>query len=48
VISRLPIQTTDTNRERLRGTLNGGGKSVELETSVGNITIKSSAEVAER
>ena len=48
VVSRLPIQTTEADRDRLHGTLNGGGKSVRLETSVGNITIKSAAELAER
>ena len=44
VVSRLPIQTSDVRqeypREHLRGTLNGGGKSVLLQTSAGNITIK--------
>ena len=48
VVSRLPIQTTEADRDRLRGTLNGGGKSVRLETSAGNITIKPSAELAGR
>ena len=48
VVSRLPIQATEADREKLRGTLNGGGKSVRLETSVGNITIKSAAELAGR
>lgn len=48
VVSRLPIQTTEADRDRLLGTLNGGGKSVRLETSAGNITIKSAAELAER
>jgi len=40
VVSRLPIQTSDVHREHLRGTLNGGGKSVTLGTSAGNITIQ--------
>jgi len=48
VVSRLSIQASDANRERLRGTLNGGGRSVQLETSVGNITIKPSSELAGR
>ena len=49
VVSRLPIQTSDVQREHLRGTLNGGGKSVRLETSAGNITIKPfSEELANR
>ena len=47
VVSRLPIQVSDSRRAHLRGKLNGGGKSVRLETSVGNITIKPlSGEVA--
>lgn len=49
VVSRLPLQVTDVRREHLRGMLNGGGKSVLLETSAGTITIKaSSQEVANR
>jgi hypothetical protein len=40
VVSRLPIQASDVHRQHLRGTLNGGGKSVRLETSAGNIVIK--------
>jgi hypothetical protein len=48
VVSRLPIQASQADREKLRGTLNGGGKSVRLETSAGDITIKSAAELAER
>ena len=40
VVSQLPIQASDSHRQHLRGTLNGGGKSVHLETSAGNITIK--------
>lgn len=40
VVSRLPIQASNVHREHLRGTLNGGGKSVRLGTSAGNITIK--------
>ena len=43
VVSRLPIETIDGGREHLRGKLNGGGKSVRLNTSAGNITITSSA-----
>lgn len=49
VVSHLPFQTTLADREHLRGTLNGGGKSVRLGTSVGNITITPAAgEVANR
>lgn len=49
VESRLPFQGLEANREHLRGSLNGGGKSVRLETSAGSITIKStSEEVAHR
>jgi DUF4097 and DUF4098 domain-containing protein YvlB len=48
VVSKLPIQTTDANREHLRGTLNGGGKSVHLSTSAGNITISAPREVAQQ
>ena len=49
VVSRLPIQTTDVHREHLRGTLNGGGRSVRLGTSAGNIIIEpSSQELAHR
>ena len=43
IVSRLPIETTDGGREHLHGKLNGGGKSVRLETSAGNITIKPSS-----
>ena len=49
IFSRLPLETANVGRERLRGKLNGGGKSVELKTSVGNITIEpSSSEIAGR
>jgi hypothetical protein len=49
IFSRLPLEASDFNREHLRGTMNGGGKSVKLETSAGNITIKpSSSEIASR
>ena len=53
VVSRLPIQASDVHqedvREHLHGTLNGGGKSVRLGTSAGNITIKPiSEELANR
>jgi Toastrack DUF4097 len=47
IFSRLPLETGDVDREHLRGKLNGGGKSVRLKTSVGNITIEpSSSEIA--
>jgi hypothetical protein len=48
VVSRLPIQASDVRRQHLRGTLNGGGKSVRLATSAGNITIKPNSELANR
>jgi len=49
IFNRLPLETTDIDSEHLRGKLNGGGKSVKLETSAGNITIKpSSSEIASR
>ena len=49
IFNRLPLETTDVDNEHLRGKLNGGGKSVKLETSAGNITIKpSSSEIASR
>jgi DUF4097 and DUF4098 domain-containing protein YvlB len=49
VFSRLPLETSDVAKEHLRGKLNGGGKSVKLETSAGNITIQpSSSEIASR
>jgi len=45
----LPLTESESKRERLRGKLNGGGKSVVLETSAGSITLKSaSSQVAER
>jgi hypothetical protein len=49
IFSRLPFETSDVDKEHLRGKLNGGGKSVKLETSAGNITIEpSSSEIASR
>jgi hypothetical protein len=49
IFSRLPFETSDVDREHLRGKLNGGGKSVKLQTSAGNITIEpSSSELASR
>jgi hypothetical protein len=49
IFSRLPLETSDVDKEHLRGKLNGGGKSVKLETSAGNITIEpSSSEIAGR
>jgi hypothetical protein len=49
IFSGLPVETTDVHSEHLRGKLNGGGTSVKLETSAGNITIKApSSEVASR
>lgn len=43
VESRLPFQELDAGREHLRGTLNGGGKSIRLATSAGKITIQPAA-----
>ena len=49
VVSELPLTTSESGREHLRGKLNGGGKSVFLETSAGSITLKSaSSQLAER
>ena len=49
ISSHLPFETVDGDSEHLRGKLNGGGKSVKLETSAGNITIQpSSSELASR
>jgi hypothetical protein len=49
IFSRLPFETRDVDKEHLRGKLNGGGKSVKLQTSAGNITIEpSSSEIASR
>ena len=49
IFTRLPLETSDVDKEHLRGKLNGGGKSVKLETSAGNITIEpSSSEIASR
>jgi len=49
IFSGLPLVTSDVDKEHLRGKLNGGGKSVKLETSAGNITIEpSSSELASR
>jgi DUF4097 and DUF4098 domain-containing protein YvlB len=39
----LPLTESESRREHLRGKLNGGGKSVVLETSAGSITLKSAA-----
>jgi DUF4097 and DUF4098 domain-containing protein YvlB len=49
VISELPLTGSESRHEHLRGKLNGGGKSVVLETSAGSITLKSaSSQLAER
>jgi DUF4097 and DUF4098 domain-containing protein YvlB len=49
VFSHLPLETTNGDSEHLRGKLNGGGKSVKLETSAGNISIQPSfSELASR
>ena len=45
----LPLTEGESKREHLHGKLNGGGKSVVLETSAGSITVKSaSSQIAER
>ncbi len=43
VLSELPLTTSESGHEHLRGKLNGGGKSVVLETSAGSITLKSAS-----
>jgi DUF4097 and DUF4098 domain-containing protein YvlB len=43
VTNELPLTSSESRHEHLRGKLNGGGKSVVLETSAGSITIKSSS-----
>lgn len=49
VVSELPLTTSDSGREHLRGKLNGGGKSVVLETSAGSIRLTAaSSHVAKR
>lgn len=40
VNSDLPVTTTSTSRDGLRGTVNGGGKAVHLRTSVGSIHVR--------
>ena len=49
VISELPVTASESKQKHLRGKLNGGGKSVVLETLAGSITIKpASSQLAER
>jgi DUF4097 and DUF4098 domain-containing protein YvlB len=48
VTSDLPITTIRGDRERLKGTINGGGKSLILRTGAGSIAIKSASEIAQR
>lgn len=48
VTSQLPVEVSESDEEHLRGKLNGGGKSVTLRTSAGNITIKPASEIAGR
>ncbi|MBO0694899.1 MAG: DUF4097 family beta strand repeat protein [Verrucomicrobia bacterium] len=49
IFSGLELETSDVDSEHLRGKLNGGGKSVKLKTSAGNITIEpSSSELVSR
>jgi len=40
VTSDLPVTGTRTDREQMRGKINGGGKSLVLRTSAGSISIK--------
>ena len=42
--TEIPMLATRASDERLQGTLNGGGKSLELQASVGSITIRPLAE----
>ena len=49
IFTDLPFEVADVHNEHLRGKLNGGGRTVKLETSAGNITINpSTSEVASR
>ena len=48
VMSDLPITTMRAGHERLKGTINGGGKSLILRTGAGSIAIKSASELAQR
>lgn len=49
IFSDLPLEPSDLKSEHLRGKLNGGGKSVKLQTSVGNITLNpASSELVSR
>lgn len=49
VTSDLPFTGTRTDRDSMKGKINGGGKSVVLRTSAGSISIKpASADVAAR
>jgi hypothetical protein len=43
VTSELPMITKRAGREGLKGTINGGGKSLVLRTGAGNIVIKSTS-----
>lgn len=45
VTSELPMVTKRAGREGLKGTINGGGKSLVLRTGAGNIVIKSTSPV---
>ena len=49
VTSELPVVGTRTDRDSMKGKINGGGKSLVLRSGAGSISIKpSSAEVAAR
>jgi hypothetical protein len=39
-LSEIPMLTTGSRDNRLEGTLNGGGKSLVLHTSVGSVNLR--------
>jgi DUF4097 and DUF4098 domain-containing protein YvlB len=48
VMSDLPIANKEASRDSLKGTINGGGKSLHLRSGAGTISIKSSSEIAQQ
>ena len=48
VTSDLPIAAARNGNERLKGTINGGGKALILRTGAGSIAIKSASEIAQQ
>jgi DUF4097 and DUF4098 domain-containing protein YvlB len=48
VTSDFPITMTRAGNERLKGTINGGGKLLKLRSGAGSIAIKSASEVAQQ